>query len=139
MKLKHLIAPLALGLAIAPMSFAGYVQPADVMIDLENNYAQGDLVTARTAKSDDVYIGCGTRVYEDGVGGIFRTGFCQAGDADGNIARCFTTNAGLLDEISTVADTGYIAFGFDENLGSCLYVFNSNQSFYLGKEVKEVK
>jgi len=40
-------------------------------------FAQGDLWTARTADNDVEFIGCGTRVLDDGAGGTFLFGFCR--------------------------------------------------------------
>ncbi len=58
-------------------TFAGLSQPADVIVDMENMSAQGDMISARYSKSDFTFIGCGIRrtvVGED----VFTFGFWEA-------------------------------------------------------------
>jgi hypothetical protein len=116
------------------IAVAGFVQPAVVLVDLDNKFAQGDMWTARTANNDVEYIGCGTRVTEDGVGGTFLFGFCQAGDADGNEIVCFTQNQDLLDAMKSTSDFSFITFSWvDDGLDGfeCVRIGFSTQSFYL--------
>ena len=121
-------------------AFAGTAQPAPVTIDLENFFATGDQVTARTTKKDDLtYIGCGTRNIEDGAGGLFSWAFCQARDADEQQVTCFTFNPDLVKTVNAINDASFITFSWTEDEGgslTCNRMGFSTQSFYLGKEVK---
>ena len=124
---------------VSATAFAGFTQPADVDVDLVNMFAQGDMVTARTSAADNVFIGCGSRKIEDGAGGLFEFGFCQAEDADTESVTCFTTNADLLDAMDSTSDMSYITFSWnDDGQGNltCSRIGFSTQSFYLGKEIK---
>lgn len=121
-------------------AIAGYVQPAPVTIDLENGFASGDQVTARTAKKDkSSFIGCGTRNTDDGAGGLFSWAFCQAQDADEQKITCFTFNPDLVKTINAINDTSYITFNWTEDEDgtlTCNRMGFSTQSFYLGREIK---
>jgi hypothetical protein len=133
---------LSAGLTLLMMSttFAGQVQPALVDVDLENNFAGGDMVSARASKDDDVFIGCGIRNFDFDEGDPYAFGFCQAEDADGDRALCFTENPHLLDAMKALSDYSYITFSYtvetDEEgneSSTCTRIGNSTQSFYLSK------
>ncbi len=136
---------LTIGSAIAAAllsvsAFAGQTTPVVVDVDLDILFAQGDLITARNAKNDDVFIGCGTRNTEDGIGGIFKFAFCQAQDADGDQVTCFTTNPDLVETIREINDTSYVQFSWsDDGAGNltCTRMGFSTQSFYLDKHTKD--
>lgn len=113
-------------------AFAGYRQPVPVEVDLDNQFALGDMLTAATDKSDLASIGCGTRSVPDGVGGIYTFGFCQAQDATGVYCDCFTENADLIQAIRGISDYSFISFGWDVD-GNCTRIGISTQSFYLDK------
>jgi len=76
MKIRNLLSITALTL-IAGVAFAGLVQPAAVVVDVDNGTAQGDQWTARISKNDVEFIGCGIRLFDTGMGS-FEFGFCQA-------------------------------------------------------------
>lgn len=116
--------------ALATAAVAGYVQPAPVDVDLTTRLALGDQVTARYSKNDTEFIGCGIRKIQDGVGGVFTFGFCQAEDAGGDNILCNTQDAALLDAISSSGDFGFITFSWNES-DECTRIGFSNQSFYL--------
>ena len=107
---------------------AGVVQPAPVEVDLGNQNAQGDMVTARFSDNDVEYIGCGVRTFEGAPS--FSFGFCQAGDADGNEVLCFSQNPDLLDAIKAISDYSFITFSWDSGL-VCTRIGNSTQSWYI--------
>lgn len=134
MKFKLTMAGMAAAL-FASTAFAGQVQPAPVMVDLDNRAAQGDMVTARYSKNDVEFIGCGTRNVSDGVGGLIKFGFCQATDADEVNIVCFTQDAGLVDSMAASGEFAFITFGWDEN-EECTRIGFSNQSFYLPEGLK---
>lgn len=115
---------------------AGYVQPVPVDVDLDAEYALGDMFTARTDEGANVFIGCGVR-YVDLGGGLFAWGFCQAEDADGDKILCYTQNEALLDRVRSTSDYSFITFSWtdDGNGGAeCVRVGFSTQSFYLPKK-----
>ncbi len=133
MKIKCLLATLTLT-SLGGLAYAGLIQPAPVVVDLDNMTALGDQWTARTADDDSSFIGCGTRHFDDGMGGSFRFGFCQAGDADGNTVNCITTNSNLLDEMRANSSYAFITFSWtDDGTGNltCNRVGFSTQSFYI--------
>ena len=112
---------------------AGLVQPQVVLIDEANMFAQGDMWTARTADNDNEFIGCGTRVLDDG-GGPFLFGFCQAEDANEVQIVCFTVNSDLLDAMKSTSDFAFITFSWKDDGGGgfeCIRIGFSTQSFYL--------
>ena len=124
----------ALAAAMTAAASAGFTQPAPVDVDLDNGFAGGDQISARADDGEGVFIGCGSRTIQDGAGGVFKFGFCQAEDADGDRVTCFTQDAGLLDAMRSTSDFAYITFSFqdDGNDGfECTRVGHSTQSFYL--------
>jgi len=120
---------------ISSIVYAGGTQPAPVDVDLDNGFAQGDMVTARYSSDKNEFIGCGSRSFDNGVNS-FRFGFCQAEDQDGDRAICFTENPDLLDRIDGISDSSFITFSFvDDGFGNggleCIRIGFSTQSFYL--------
>ena len=117
---------------------AGVVQPAAVFVDLTNLFAQGDQVTARTSKNEFEFIGCGIRVFDNGAGGAFSFGFCQASVSEDGTTVCITTNADLIDAIKATSAYAFITFSWqDDGFGGaeCIHVGSSTQSFYLPSNV----
>jgi len=132
MKTRYLLSIAALTL-LAGIVSAGGVQPAVVTVDLDNMFAQGDQWTARIAKDDVSFIGCGTRVFDDGVN-AFSFGFCQATDSADVGINCFTQNPVLVDAMSATSAYAFITFSWqDDGFGGaeCTRVGFSTQSFYL--------
>jgi hypothetical protein len=131
MRMKLLtIGLLALSSSIA---LAGRVQSVPVTVTVNadgSGQANGNMATARSSANDVEYIGCGVRKYVDGTGGISSNGFCQAGDAAGVTASCFTDQAELLDVIENVADYSFVAFNWNSE-GQCRKIGISTQSFYI--------
>jgi len=117
-------------------AMAGYQQPAPVNVDLDGRFAAGDMQTAASDKNDAVFIGCGTRNYDDGVGGTLKFAFCQAEDAEGDSAVCSTFNPDLVEAVRAVSDFSYVSFAWsDDGSGNltCTSIGLSTQSFYLEK------
>ena len=136
-----------IGLILAGASsaaLAGFTQPQEVDVDLTNQTALGDQVTARYNADPDVYIGCGMRRTRTGGGLIVNTGFCQAKDAADELVTCFTEDSELLDAIASSSDFGFITFSWNNIPGplpgdppsaECRRIGFSNQSFYLPKKL----
>lgn len=121
---------LALSSSIA---LAGRVQSVPVVVTVNadgSGQANGNMATARASANDVEYIGCGVRKYLDNAGGVTSSGFCQAGDAAGVTASCFTDNAELLDTIENVADYSFVTFTWTSD-GRCRMIGISTQSFYI--------
>ncbi len=116
-------------------AFGGSVQPFPVDVDLTNRIASGDMVTARYSANENEFIGCGIRIIQDGLGGVFSFGFCQAEDRDGERAFCNSQDPALLDAISSSGDFGFVTFSYDES-DICTRIGFSNQSFYLPEKLK---
>lgn len=124
----------------ATAAFAGATQPAIVDVDLNAQVATGDIISARDAKADNVFIGCGTRNFDDGAGGVFNFAFCQAEDAAGDHVACSTTNPELVRTIREINDTSFITFGWsDDGAGNltCTSMGFSTQSFYQDKHTMD--
>lgn len=129
---------LGLGIIAAIMAgaaHAGLTQPAEVDVDLATNLALGDQVSARYSANATEFIGCGIRKIQDGAGGYFTFGFCQAEDAAGDEILCTTEDAGLLDVISSSGDYGFITFSWNPTTLECSRIGFSNQSFYLPRKL----
>ena len=138
MKIKQLL--ITFGFTILSFNvFAGLSQPAEVIVDTENRFAQGDMRTARSADNEFAYIGCGIRKITISPTETFSFGFCQAnvGETEDGGVTCFTENAELLSAMHAVSDYSFITFSWDEN-DECTRIGNSTQSFYLPK-LKEKK
>jgi hypothetical protein len=89
------------------------------------------MLTARDSDDPTALIGCGVRYFDDGVGGSFEFGFCQARVAGEGIT-CLIQNPGLLQAVHSLGDYSYIQFTWDDDL-NCVRVGSSTQSFYLPK------
>lgn len=117
--------------------FAGLHQPAPITIDLDNQFASGDMLTAANSVNSDEFIGCGTRSFDDGLGNAFRFGFCQVQEKGGDPVTCFVYDSDLLlDEMRASNDFSYVTFSWtDDGAGNltCTRVGFSTQSFYLDK------
>lgn len=120
--------------------YAGLEQPAPVQIDMDNGFAGGDMIAARNSTNEFEFIGCGTRVFDDGAGGTFSWGFCQASLEEEAPVTCFVyDNPALMEGINIISDSSYITFSWDDdgagNL-TCTRIGSSTQSFYLEKGQK---
>ena len=119
-------------------AWAGLYQPAPIIVDMLDRFAQGDVTTAANSNNDVEFIGCGSRTFSDGVNSS-RRGFCQASDADGNRVVCNTLDPVLVDAIQAISDRAFITFSWvndgtdDEPVLRCTRVGSSTQSFYLDK------
>ena len=132
-RIKILIA--AAAALVSTGAVAGLYQPAPFDVDLINQQAQGDMLFARNSESETAFIGCGVRAIEDGSGGLFKFGFCQAEDVEGDMIVCLTLNPALIDEMRQSNDSSFITFSWDTGPGpdenTCTRVGFSTQSFYL--------
>lgn len=141
MQVKNILILLALSF-LSLSAFAGLHQPAPVEIVLEagGGYAAGDMNTARFSDNDNEFIGCGTRTFDDGVGGVYSWGFCQAALEEEGTVTCFVyDNPALLEGINIISDSSYVTFSWsDDGEGNltCTRVGASTQSFYLTKSGK---
>lgn len=141
MKLKLMIAGTVATLACS-IALAGFVQPAPVTFDFfeGGGTASGDMRTAREAKNDVDFIGCGVRQFDNGVSQS-TFGFCQAQNAEVESITCFTDRPALLETMRATADNSFITFSWvdvDDGEGGltqeCIRVGFSTQSFYLPKK-----
>jgi hypothetical protein len=117
---------------IAMTATAGQVQPAQVIVNIDEDgsgSAQGDMRTARNADNNFELIGCGIRMFSIPAG-TFSFGFCQATDHNEVQAFCSTNNAELLQAMHATSDNSFVTFSFDAD-GECRRIGFSTQSFYL--------
>lgn len=142
MKIRHIVITASM-LCISGIVLAGYTQPAAVQVVINadgSGFAEGDMVTARFAENDVELIGCGVRTFEDGAGGIFESGFCQAvmpdGSPEGLRGFCNVFNPGLLDTMKATSDFSYVTFSWNAS-GECIRIGFSTQSFYVPDFRKE--
>lgn len=159
MKLKMIVVAALIAFA-SSLVLAGYVQPAPVTITIGDDgsvFVGGDMLSARDDdtkdtgpedddKNEDVFIGCGTRTFDDGAGGSFQTMFCQARGLQADQltgepldpevvvrAFCSTDNPAVIAGFSGVNDYSYLTFSYNESDGICTRIGVSSQSFYLPK------
>lgn len=132
MKIRQLAGILLLAF-FSSLAIAGMTQPAPIAVTLNGDgsgSAIGDMVTARYSENDIEFIGCGIRVYDDGAGGTFHYGFCQASDSAENRAFCTTQRSDILDVMKATSDYSFITFAWN-TAGECTQIGFSTQSFYL--------
>lgn len=136
MKIKRSIVLLVLSL-LSSLAMAGYTAGPEANPEVElqedgSGRAQGSMVQARFSDNEIEMIGCGIRTFDDGQGGLYQYGFCQATDAEDERGFCTTENPQLLDTMKSTADYSFLVFSWDA-LGQCNYVGFSTQSFYIPK------
>jgi hypothetical protein len=147
MSIRKIAVALALSL-VTITAFAGRELSVPVSIEtwpadayypgsLPGGTASGDMRSARNSKEKRELIGCGIRAYDDGAGGAFYWGFCQANiESEFPVvdAQCFTYNPGLLTALAGLTDASYITFTWVEvgpDTYECTEIGNSTNSFYL--------
>lgn len=129
---------MTIGLTLAMLATtaqAGLTQPAEVDVDLANNFAEGDQVSARYSVNLTEFIGCGMRKRLTASGTYFTSGFCQAEDKAGEKILCQTLDAGLIDAMGSSGAYAFITFSWDPTTLDCTRIGFSNQSFYLPKKL----
>lgn len=132
MRTKYVIAIAAVVLT-SSAAWAGLEQPAPVVVTLNadgSGSANGAQSTARFSKNKVEYIGCGLRRFDDGLGGTFIFGFCQASTAGEVLGFCETENPLLISSIGDQDDYSFITFSWGAD-GVCRSLGNSTQSFYI--------
>lgn len=132
MKARHAAAIGILSL-ISSVAMAGLLQPAIVEVTINGDgsgSAFGNMVTARFAENDVEFIGCGIRVLDDGAGGTFEFGFCQAANSADVRGFCETTRPDLLEAMKATGDYSFITFSWNA-AGECRGIGFSTQSFYI--------
>lgn len=115
------------------IAIAGFLQPAPVTVTVNDDgsgTASGDMATARFADNDFDLIGCGIRTFDDGAGGVFEFGFCQAQDSTEVNGFCSTDRSDILDTLKATADYSFVTFSWNTD-GECTRVGFSTQSFYI--------
>jgi hypothetical protein len=135
MRMKRLI-PLSLLTLASSAALAGLVTVTSVTVTSNpdgSGSANGSMTAARFAANDVEFIGCGLRRFEDGLGGVFVFGFCQAADAADVQGFCQTDNANLIQSIGDQDDFSFITFSWNA-AGECRSIGNSTQSFYIPKK-----
>jgi hypothetical protein len=141
MQIRNIFILLAL-LLLSVTVYAGYKQPAPVTIEYYEGggIAGGDLNAARYSDNEFEFIGCGIRASDNGAGGVFDWGFCQASLEEEVTVTCFVIDdPALMEGINVLSDSSYVTFSWDDdgegNL-TCNRVGASTQSFYLRKAQK---
>lgn len=128
--MKKIIASALLLLFITTDLSAGATTDVPVIVDLVNSSAQGSQTSARFSDNDVELIGCGSTTVDDGDSSPTFFGFCQATDAEGNSATCFTFSPDLVDAIRAVSAYSFISFSWNEE-DECTRVRASSQSIYV--------
>ncbi len=119
-------------LLAASSTMGGAAVDADLVIDMDNSTAVGNMTTVAYSKNDVELIGCGTRYISDGGGGVIAFAFCQAENAAGDTAFCSTLDPGLVAAVSSIGDHSFVTFSWNE-FDECTRIGFSTQSFYLPK------
>ena len=135
--MKRKITLMAMLTLVSTAAWSGLYQPAIVDVNLDTQFASGDMLSAANDNQNKgIFIGCGTRNFDDGAGGIFSFGFCQAEDADGERAICQTQNPALVEAIRAISDGSYIQYSWtvlSDGALQCQSIGISTQSFYVDK------
>lgn len=95
--------------------------------------AVGDLRTARRSSNALERIGCTMVTTETKVGdptSVRHAGTCQARDAAGQTATCFTRNPRLLDSMQAATSYGFVRFDWRVD-GSCKSITYTHSSTLL--------
>jgi hypothetical protein len=132
MRMKQLLTVGVLAMS-STLAMAGKVNVYPVTVTLNadgSGNASGNMASARASANDVEYIGCGVRARDNGAGGATFSAFCQAGDAAGITAYCWTNNRELMDVIQNVADYSFVTFSWNTD-GNCNFIGISTQSFYI--------
>ena len=132
MQMKRMI-PVGVLMLASSAAIAGLVSVLPVTVSLNpdgSGSANGNSTSARFSKNNVEYIGCGVRRFEDGVGGVFVSGFCQAADAANVQGFCSTENPALIASIGDQDDYSFVTFSWNSD-GMCRSIGNSTQSFYI--------
>ena len=112
-------ATLAIGLG-AGTAVAGPVQ-------IFSDYARGDMGTAHNSPTG-MYIGCW--VDNDTSSSLL---YCEAFDGVAGLTFCMTTNMGIINTASAIADSSDIEFGWDD-AHVCSFLMVGNFSQYPGRK-----
>ena len=96
-------------------------------VQIFSDYARGDMGTAHNATNGQ-YIGCW--VENDTSSSLL---YCEAFDGTAGLTFCFSTNTGLIDTASGMADSSDIEFGWDDS-HVCSFLMVSNFSQYPGRK-----
>ena len=109
MKTKHVIKAKEL-ILVSSVASAGRYSPQELIFDMTNRTASGDMLTVRNSLNPTDFIGCGVRH----LSGL-TWGFCQAGVSEvaGEFFACYTEDSNLLDAIKAMDDFSYIIFNWD--------------------------
>lgn len=110
-------------MAIALCAGSAFAGPVQIFSD----YARGDMGTAHNATNGQ-YIGCW--VENDTSSSLL---YCEAFDGVAGLTFCFSTNMGLIDTASGMADSSDIEFGWDD-AHVCSFLMVSNFSQYPGRK-----
>lgn len=144
MQIKQLVAAATLVL-LSSLGLAGFLQPFSVEVTINPDMsggASGDMATARFSENDIELIGCGIRTFDDGAGGVFEFGFCQAvmddGSEEGLRGFCNTDRSNILDTLKATGDYSFVTFNWNA-AGECTRVGFSTQSFYIPEQTKKGK
>jgi hypothetical protein len=132
MRMKQVLTVGVLAMS-STIAMAGRVQQAPVTVTVNadgSGNAAGSMATARASASDVEFIGCGVRATDNSAGSANVWAFCQATDAAGIQAYCFTYNRELLDIIKNVADYSFVTFTWNADT-TCRFIGVSTQSFYI--------
>ncbi len=107
----------------APVVFAGASSYYQVTVNLSSGYAFGSMVGARNSRDTVQWIGC-TRSFRSHANAN-----CTARNAAGVYGACSTTDLGLIEALSPLADESYLVFGWNSS-GTCTYIAVYNHSKY---------
>ena len=120
---------------VSSAAMAGLFQEFPVTVTVApdgSGSANGSMGSARFSKDKFQFIGCGVRRFDDGVGGVFTFGFCQASTAAEVSGFCESENPDLLASIGGLSDYSFITFAWDSS-GECTSIGGSTQSFHIPK------
>jgi hypothetical protein len=121
MKIKFAIS--AVILLFIGIAQAGGKLAYSTTVDTTGRLAYGDAMSARSAANPYSYIGCVLLGYSSGSGGMV----CEASDAAGVQAYCYSDNPGMVQAAASGGSNGYYLFQWDAS-SQCTYLAVENSS-----------
>jgi hypothetical protein len=121
MKMKSAI--LAVTLLLIGTAQAGLKSSYSTTVDTASRTAYGDAATARSAPNPSSYIGCSIQGFSSGSGQVI----CQATDATGVSAYCYSNNPTLIQAAASGGSNSYYYFQWDTS-SQCTYLYVTNAS-----------
>ena len=135
MKLLQSLVPAVL-LLVCAQAFAGAYNAAPVYIDIEEQWAEGNLIAARFSDNDAERIGCavGNGVLSPDPANAHYA-YCEASLVAGESVSCLTYDPAMIDTIASINSFSYVYFRWNDE-GMCTHVTVATRSTHIPGKLK---